>query len=206
MYIDHHSSQKSYDEKMRWILASHSPRRKEILENIGLSFKIKTNSREEISSKIIPEKICEDIACIKSEGIITKVDEIAISADTVVVLDEELLGKPEDIDQAEEYLRRLSGRSHQVMTGLALRTSDKLISSYASTKVFFRELQDKDIEFYLKSYEWADKAGGYGIQGNAGLFVERIEGCYFNVVGFPLSLFYTLTEKSGIELFKEIGS
>ena len=191
---------------MRWILASRSPRRKEILENIGLSFTIQTNSTEEISTKKTPEQICEEIACIKSEGIITKVDEIAISADTIVVLDDEVLGKPGNIEQAEVFLRRLSGRSHQVMTAVALRTSDRLVSSYASTKVFFRELDEKDIDFYLKSKEWTDKAGGYGIQGNAGLFVDRIEGCYFNVVGFPLSLFYSLTERIGVDLLKEIDN
>lgn len=191
---------------MRWILASGSPRRKDILENIGLDFVVKTNSIEEISNKNTPEKICEHIACIKSEGIITDTDEVAISADTIVVHNNRILGKPKDVAEAESYLKELSSNSHMVMTGLALRTKDRLVSSCAITKVFFRKLEKSDIQFYLKSMEWTDKAGGYGIQGKAGIFVERIEGCYFNVVGFPLSLFYFLTAEIDIDVMKELKS
>lgn len=175
---------------MRFILASNSPRRKDLLENLGVCFDIKaSNIDETILASANPYHVASQLAYEKAKDIATDiVDEaIIIAADTIVVADK-ILGKPIDNGDAYQMLKSLSGTSHQVVTGIAIiqKPTNKAIVDYSVTKVFFRDLTDLEIEKYIASGEPMDKAGAYGIQGKAALFVEKIEGDYFNVVGMPL--------------------
>jgi septum formation protein len=185
------------------ILASKSPRRKEILENFGLKLKIKTKEVEETSSKENYIEIIREIAHKKGiEIAMENPSEIVVSADTLVVLDGEIMGKPIDEKDAKDMLKKLSGRSHEVVTAFAVFLYDKKIEiiNHCITKVFFKNLSEEEIDWYIKSGEPMDKAGAYGIQGFGNVFVERIEGDFFNVMGFPLSCFYDTLNRAGLNL------
>ncbi|MCP2518823.1 Maf family protein [Candidatus Aminicenantes bacterium AC-335-A11] len=191
---------------MKWILASRSPRRIEILNRIGINpiifpveikeERLKGEKPREYVMRLSKQKV-EKAAEKFSSGII-------IGADTIVVLDGKFLGKPQNDEEARKILSLLSGKKHFVYTGLTLlKIEDKtLVSDYEKSTVFFIELTEEMIDWYIKSKEPMDKAGAYGIQGKAGIFVEKIEGCYFNIVGFPLNLFYRLSKKLNINLFR----
>lgn len=187
-------------------LASQSPRRHEILTNLGITFKpLKSFYEEKLSdvSSLPPEEMVAKLASLKAVHAARTVSEgLVIGADTIVVQGDNILGKPDSKDQAEAMLRSLSGRRHRVITGIALMdlNENKTFWHAETTYVYFRELSAKEIELYLASTEPYDKAGAYGIQGRAGLFVERIEGCYFNVVGFPVGAFRNLVCKAGFEI------
>lgn len=179
------------------ILASASPRRKVLLEQIDLSFTVKPSSiKERFSPKETPAHNAKRIALEKARSVAQSVRKgIVVGADTIVVLDGIILGKPINFTDARRMLRLLSGREHIVYTGFALvdAKSGKSISDVVRTKVQFRKLTEKEIRRYASSGSPMDKAGAYGIQDDYGaVFVEKVDGCFYNVVGFPLSRFYTV--------------
>ena len=129
-------------------------------------------------------------------------DELALGADTTVVINGEIIGKPADAEEAGRMLRALSGQWHEVLTGVTLARADRIVSAVSSTRVKFAELSDAEIKLYVSTGEPMDKAGAYAIQGRASLFVERIEGSYSNVVGLPVQLTYQLARRMGVDLFR----
>lgn len=185
------------------ILASKSPRRKEILENMGFSIEIISKDIEEVSDKEeVTEKI-RDIAYKKVMAVAKDYTaEYVVGADTIVEVDGEILGKPRDKAEACQMLEKLSGRSHNVVTAFSLINIEKGISvkECSITKVYFKNLTREDIEWYISSEEPMDKAGAYGIQGKGSAFVERIEGDFFTVMGFPIQKFIEILKSLGIEL------
>ncbi len=186
------------------ILASNSPRRRELLRQIGISFISKpSNVDETVLSGESPEAYAVRVALAKAEASAKRAGEgIVIAADTIVVLDGTILGKPSDAKDAERMLKMLSGRMHRVITGLVVMdaSTGKKLSRTSVTKVWFRDLSLKDIESYTATGEPLDKAGAYGIQEKGALLVEKIEGCYFNVVGLPLSLLQDMLAEFDVEL------
>lgn len=176
------------------ILASRSPRRKQILKMIGLDFTIhKSNYHENPIDHKTPVRLAEIHALEKARDVARNyTDGLIIGADTIVVIDHEILGKPVDHNDAFEMLRKLSGRTHEVMTGVAVYNAgnSKNLSFVATTAVTFVELSNDMINHYLDNYHYSDKAGSYAIQDYSSLFVKKITGCFYNVVGFPVSEFY----------------
>ena len=173
---------------MKLILASKSPRRVEILHNIGAEFEIiPANADESVKEGTLPSDAVMEISKRKALCVLENhKDAFIISADTVVVSDGEIIGKPKDKDHAYRILKNLSGSSHSVLTGFTLCTKDKLYCSYVSTDVDFRTLSDEEINSYIESGEPMDKAGAYGIQEKGSVFVTGIRGDYFNVMGLPI--------------------
>lgn len=186
------------------ILASSSPRRIEILKNLGLKFDIMPSNYEEVIVKKPPEELVCYLAENKAVEVNSRVDEadLIIAADTMVFVDNRLLGKPHTENAAYSMLKDLSGRKHEVITGLCLISgkSNKKYIDYEVTNVFFKELSDEEIWDYIHTGEPLDKAGAYGIQGFGGLFVKRIEGCYFNVVGLPIYKLHNGLREMGVNL------
>jgi septum formation protein len=176
------------------ILASGSPRRAEILKKIGLHFIIQPSAIDESQARNgSPMEYTQDLAKRKACAVAAQIDNgIVIGADTIVVLGKEILGKPASEAEAEAMLRRLAGKTHRVFTGFAIvdRPSNREITDGEMTEVTFRELDDAEIAAYVRSGEAMDKAGAYGIQDASAVFAERINGCFYNVVGFPLTRFY----------------
>lgn len=176
---------------MKIILASSSPRRKEILENANVKFDIiKSEIDEVILDNELPSQVVMRLAFEKCIDIAAKHREsLVIGADTVVVLDDIILGKPKDIDEAIAMITQLSGKTHQVITGISLinLTANKKIIDYVVSNVKFKDLSAEDIKDYIQTNESLDKAGAYGIQGYGALLVEEIQGDYFNIVGLPIS-------------------
>jgi septum formation protein len=181
-----------------FILASGSPRRRDLLTSIGLSFIVDVSDVDEngMSESESPDSLVEKLATAKAAAVAHRhPDALVLGADTVVVLDGKILGKPADRLDARNMLRSLSGRSNTVFTGLSLvhRPTDRCVSDHEVTRVTFADLTDDEIAKYVDSGAPLDKAGGYGIQSDLGaLFIEGIEGDYFNVVGLPLHRMYTL--------------
>jgi len=177
------------------ILASASPRRKELLENIGLRFKVEpSNYEEDIHSRLEPHELAQKLSFKKAEAVASKhKNAIVIAADTFIVFGGRILGKPHTEKEAREMLEAISGESHSVITGFSIIDTgkNKRLSKSVETKIYIRKLTSAEIDAYVKSKEPLDKAGAYAIQGLGAVFVERIEGDYFNVIGLPLS---TLTE------------
>ncbi len=182
------------------VLASASPRRRELLEQIGIKFDIVVSNEpeDEIDKSLSPENYTSELALMKACNVAKKLtgtkrkDSLIIAADTVVYSDGKILGKPKDSDDAFRILKSLSGKAHEVYTGICVM---RLTDGYATSKsikttVKFKELTDKTIKAYIKTGEPADKAGAYGIQGRGAVLVEEICGDYFNVVGLPLSALY----------------
>lgn len=171
------------------VLASASPRRKEILQTLGVDFEVLTSDAEEkVDSELPPHLIVQELAMLKGADVATKVENaIVISADTIVWMDKTMLGKPTDVQNAKNMLKKLSGKTHEVYTGVCVTDSisGKSVSDYEVTKVRFRELSDEEIDRYIATNEPMDKAGAYGIQGIGCLLVRSIEGDYLNVVGLP---------------------
>lgn len=190
------------------ILASQSPRRKEILSNFGFKIKVKVKEIEEKSNKKTIIKQIEDIANQKSEIIAKEyLDEYVLGADTVVVLKEEILGKPKTKEKAREMLGKLSGKTHQVITAYSLINKSKEIKivGHNITNVHMKKIGKKELEWYIETEESLDKAGGYGIQGKAAIFIDKIEGDFFNVMGFPLSEFIEQLRKNNYSINKIIN-
>ena len=182
------------------VLASASPRRRELLEQIGIKFDIVVSNEpeDEIDKSLSPENYTSELALMKACNVAKKLtgtkrkDSLIIAADTVVYSDGKILGKPKDSDDAFRILKSLSGKAHEVYTGICVM---RLTDGYATSKrikttVKSNELTDKTIKAYIKTGEPADKAGAYGIQGRGAVLVEEICGDYFNVVGLPLSALY----------------
>ena len=171
------------------ILASASPRRKEILERAGFVFDIAPSDKEgECESRGDPKKLAVRFACRKPEDVFGKADgqAVVLGADTVVSLDGEILGKPRDEEHAREMLKKLSGKTHEVVTGYCILSRDMRLSDYALSRVKFAALDDARISEYVKSGLCMGKAGAYGIQDGFGI-AEVVEGDYDNVVGLPIS-------------------
>ncbi|NLI69788.1 MAG: septum formation protein Maf [Firmicutes bacterium] len=187
------------------ILASASPRRAELLEQVGYTFEVcPGNAREEVGEGL-PSAGVESLALKKSLSVAPSFDRGAIlGADTVVCCDGKTLGKPVDEDEAIASLKLLSGRRHEVITGIALVDAAgewSSVTDHLCTEVWWRDLDEEEILHYVRSGEPMDKAGAYGIQGFASVFVERLEGCYFNVMGLPLGLVYRHLARWGIKPF-----
>jgi septum formation protein len=173
------------------ILASQSPRRADILQQAGIPFTVRAVSIDEAPLEAErPGPYVRRLAHAKALAVEAAPDEIVLAADTTVVAHGELLAKPVDDADARRMLLMLSGRRHEVLTGICLRRGDHLVTDHASTAVWFAPLTPGEIEAYIASREPMDKAGAYAIQGLASKFVERIDGCYFNVMGLPVALVY----------------
>lgn len=172
---------------MKIILASQSPRRKELLGLLNIPFTVKV---ADVDETMDPQKSPKDevarLSRLKAEAIERQEDDIVIAADTIVVFRDTRLGKPRDEEDAKKMLRALSGNRHQVMTGLTVLKGDKVITHTEITDVQFRPLSEQEIEDYVNSKDPMDKAGAYGIQSGAAPFVEAIHGDYYNVVGLPV--------------------
>ena len=164
-------------------LASRSPQRKAILEQLGIEFRVEPADVEELTEGDPREVVIEN-AVRKARAVD---GELVLGADTEVFLDERIFGKPDSEEQAEAFLRELSGRTHEVWGGIALRAGDDLKTGQAVTKVRFAELTDRDVAWYLASGEWRDRAGAYAIQGRGSALVEAVEGDFWNVVGLPVA-------------------
>ncbi len=176
------------------ILASASPRRIQLLRQVGLEFRAISASIQEEYNGRKPVEFAVDMAVEKASSVAASLEQaIVLAADTIVVLGDKILGKPSDAKEAKEMLHSLSNRLHEVITGYCIydRPSNNVIKNYELTKVWFRELENEEIESYVNSGSPLDKAGAYGIQDDFGaVFVSRIEGCYYNVVGLPLAKVY----------------
>ena len=185
------------------ILASASPRRKELLEQIGCCFRIETADTEEAGGEgMTPSELVMKNAHLKAATVAALHPDIPVlGADTVVSLDGNIYGKPRDREHAIEMLTSFSGRAHQVMTGIALAWQGRIWQAYETTEVVFAPLSAASITRYVDTGEPADKAGAYGIQGRAAVFVEQIRGSYSNVVGLPLHCLDGLARKAGIDLY-----
>lgn len=177
------------------ILASASPRRKELLSGLGVQFTVDTrNTFEEIAPEGLPYSLYpEYMAKGKSHGFHRDLlpDEILVTADTMVLCSDEIMGKPIDRADAIRMVQKLQNNRHSVLTGVCIRSLDKEVCFTATTDVFFDELSQEEIEYYVDTYRPFDKAGAYGVQewvGYAG--IKRIEGSYFNVVGLPVQMLY----------------
>ena len=173
------------------VLASQSPRRAEILRQAGIPFTVRA---AEVDETPLPDEKPEDyvrrLAEEKALAVEAAPAETVLGADTTVVIDGQMLAKPADAADARRMLETLSGRRHEVLTGICLRQGTTLIRDWATTRVWFRPMTAQEITDYVASGEPADKAGGYAIQGLASKYIERIDGCYFNVVGLPVALVY----------------
>ena len=173
------------------VLASKSPRRQQILRDAGVPFGVRSaDVEEEREPDESPVDYVRRLAEEKAHAVPMYASETVLAADTVVVIDGEVLEKPSSETDAARMLGLLSGREHEVITGICLRTITRTIIDTATTRVHFVLLTHKEIEAYVATGEPMDKAGGYAIQGLASKFIDRIEGCYFNVVGLPVALVY----------------
>jgi septum formation protein len=173
------------------ILASQSPRRKELLKRAGFKFSVRSRPVEETRrAGEPPVDYARRLAREKAHAAWERLGEVTLGADTIVVVDEQVLGKPAGSADARAMLQMLSGREHIVITGICLRHAGGAIVDHAETKVRFFDMSEREIADYAASGEPMDKAGAYAIQGLASKFIERIDGCYFNVVGLPVSLVY----------------
>jgi septum formation protein len=173
------------------VLASQSPRRREILRQAGIPFTVRAADVDEsVLEGESPAAYVQRLAAAKAHAVEAAADETVLGADTTVVIDGEILAKPADPADARRMLSRLSGRRHEVLTGICLRNGAATICDCVSTSVAFASLTDAEIDEYVASGEPMDKAGAYAIQGLASKFVERIEGDYFNVMGLPVALVY----------------
>ena len=172
---------------MAVILASQSPRRRELLSLLDIVFSVQASDVEEtLEPGLSPEQQVAKLSRRKAEAVAHTAQDVVIGADTVVVYGDKVLGKPESREQAVQMLQLLSGNTHRVMTGLTVLRGDKVVSCTEITEVTFRELSEKEIEAYVGTGEPMDKAGAYGIQGGGAKFVSGIRGDYFNVVGLPV--------------------
>ncbi len=185
------------------VLASASPRRQELLRQIGCGFRVVVSDAEELSGDgISPEQLAVENARRKAEDVAAKEGGNApvLGADTVVAVDETILGKPKDETDAVRMLRLLSGRQHFVYTGIALAYRGEIYEGVVRTEVWVDELSEKEIEAYIATGEPMDKAGAYAVQGIAAKFIPRIDGSFSNVVGLPLHAVKELARKAGIVL------
>ena len=190
---------------MEVVLASASPRRLELLKQVGIQARVcPANFAEEAGKADAANQVVLHNALGKCRAVAAQVGDAVpvVAADTVVVVDDDILGKPADAQAAAAMLNRLSGRAHQVLTGVAVSFAGKELAQVCATKVFFRHLTQAEIAAYVAGGEPLDKAGAYGIQGQGALLVEKIEGCYNNVVGLPLTMLYSMLKEVGASMSK----
>lgn len=184
------------------ILASSSPRRKKLLEKIGLKFKIVPSSlNEEVEQNLTPAKLVKSLSLQKAKDIAKREkNAIIIAADTMVFLGDEIIGKPKNKTHARQILKSLSGKFHFIITGFTIINSadNKTITRSVKTTVYMKKMTNQEIDDYIKTEEPLDKAGAYGIQGLGGKFIAKIKGDYFNVVGLPLPALIKSLKKFGI--------
>ena len=193
---------------MKFILASKSPRRREILADLGLKFEIITADTDESCALTDPKAYVEELALRKGRAVaklLSDNDTLIIASDTVVACSGEILGKPHDRADAKRMLDMLSGSKHDVISGIALITREKAVVASETTHVIFDRLSDSDKEIYINSDEPYDKAGAYAIQGLASMWIKGMEGDYFNVVGLPVKLLHDVLKKEfGIDMARII--
>lgn len=180
-------------KKYKIILGSGSPRRRELLAGLGFDFEVKNiNTDESYPAELSGEKIPVFLANKKSQAFDIQLNELLITADTIVLLDDKVIGKPTDDADAKNILRELSGKVHKVISGVCLRTINKRRIFSAASQVKFAKLTDKEIDFYIENYRPFDKAGAYGIQEWIGFVaVEWIRGSFYNIMGLPIQQLYT---------------
>ena len=182
---------------MKILLGSESPRRKELLDKLGYSFEtVKINCEEIYPQNLKPENVAAYLSELKSGSFrVLKEDEILITADTVVVINGEILGKPNSKEDAVLMLKKLSGKSHLVFTAITIKTSKKLITKSDVAKVYFDEINNAEIDHYINNYQVLDKAGSYGVQDWLGMAkIKKIEGNFYTIMGFPTHLVYEMLE------------
>jgi len=189
----------------RIILASASPRRKELLEKLGLKFEVDaSNCEEEIDPVLGPDELVRRISITKAKAVAQRhQDAVIIAADTIGVIGKKLLGKPHTADEAGKMLAKISGKSHEVITGFTIldTVTNKIMTGTVSTKVYIKKLTRQEIAAYVQTGEPLDKAGAYGIQGRGAVIVEKIEGDYYNVMGLPLSALTEALIEFGISVW-----
>ncbi len=182
-------------QNINLLLASKSPRRRQLLGDLGLPISfIDIDVDETITENVPAEERAEYLAKRKADAYGNDKlasGQVLVTADTVVVMDSQVLGKPKSRQEAQSMLHRLSGKKHVVYTGMCLKTATKSISFTEATSVWFKHLSDSEIEYYIDTYKPFDKAGSYGIQEWIGMIgIEKIEGCFYNVMGLPVARFY----------------
>ena len=188
---------------MSVILASQSPRRRELLGLFHIPFEIRVADIDETMDPAQPP--CDEVARVsyrKAQAVEREAQDIVIAADTIVVCRDRVLGKPRDEADARQMLQLLSGRDHQVMTGLTVLRGDVCRTVTEITDIHFRELSDKEIDAYIASGEPMDKAGSYGIQGGAALFAQKLVGDYYNVMGLPVCRLWQILQELAPELLE----
>jgi len=185
------------------ILASSSPRRRELLSMIGLDYRIEVSGEEEIQPHgLPPEEFVKTLALQKAQPVAElHPHDCVVGADTIVFLDGEILGKPHTPEVAKAFLARMQGKQHVVYTGVAVLKDGHADVRHCETRVTFSPMTEREIDAYVATGEPLDKAGAYGVQGPGGVFVERVEGNYFNVIGLPLPMLYRMLIDAG-----EIGT
>jgi len=184
-------------------LASKSPRRNELLRGMGFDFEVMpTNVKETYPSDLSPAEVAEYLSALKLSTIdfgSFPHNSLFIACDTIVVVGDEILGKPKDAADAYRMLRTLSGREHEVISGLTVMTEGKKLTRHRTTKVKFRELTDDEINYYIENYKPFDKAGAYGVQEWIGYVgIEYIDGSYYNVMGLPTQLLWQMMAEAGV--------
>jgi len=190
------------------ILASSSPRRSEVLRTLGVRFSVIPSGYEEVFDTSPPLSQVLHLSEMKVRSLLKNhpeaEDQLVLGADTCIDLSGSILGKPADRNEAEEFLSSMSGTDHRVLTGLSLWDGRKrcMLTRAETTIIHVARLSPAEIEWYLNTGEWEGAAGGYRIQGKGGMFVERIEGCFFNVVGLPIRLFYGMVHDQGYSLLE----
>ena len=180
---------------MKLLLASESPRRKELLASLGYDFEtVKLNCEEIYPPDLETEKVAAYLSELKSSSFgELKNDEVLITADTIVVINNEILGKPKNLEEATKMLQKLSGTVHEVHTAVTLKTKEKLTTKTDIAKVYLVDLTSSEIEFYVKNFKVLDKAGSYGVQDWLGMAkIKKIEGSFYTIMGFPTHLVYEM--------------
>ena len=192
---------------MQVILASESPRRRDLLSLIGCKFETYSPKADEsVSERESPESACGRLSVLKAKSASEFYPTaLIIAADTLVAADNDIFGKPNNADEARAMLNRLNGRGHKVVTGVTVMYKDKVMTETETTTVYFRKLSEEDMEAYISTGEFRGKAGAYAIQGYGSLFVERIDGDYFNVVGLPLQRLSRMLEVIGIKFEEQLN-
>lgn len=206
------SSHSSASKEPHLVLASASPRRKELLQSVGLNFIVRPSNVDESSKESDPRKLVLELSLAKARDVAAKIGSapetnsaqriLVLGSDTIVVLDDKILGKPSSSDNAYEMLMQLSGRPHQVYTGVAIVEvpGGKEEAIYQSSSVIFRKLDPDEARFYANSEEPMDKAGAYALQGTAAAFVDKVDGCFSNIIGLPLPETVKLLRKFGMRV------
>lgn len=178
------------------VLASESKRRIELLKSLGVQFKTVKHSHSENHTEVKePTDFVLLCSYEKSKSVLKNDNQLVIGADTIVYLDGKIIGKPSDKKDGCRMLNMLSGKKHSVYTGLTLIYKNRILSDYAKTEVFFRKISNRELKWYLDNASFLDKAGGYAVQDEASIFIEKIDGDFFNVVGFPIFLFSKMFKK-----------